>query len=77
MNDVVIWMMKLLYVYIKCFLQAPNSVISHKPIKSAKFWSNVVDNHLSLTPAQKNDSCTHCIEPPESQNFLLSGLAKH
>ena len=38
-------------IYIKCFLQTLNSVFCHKPNISAKFLSNVVNNHWSLTPA--------------------------
>ena len=53
-------------IYIKCFLQTPNSVFCHKPIKSAEFWSNVVDNNRSLTPAHKTGFCTACedSDPP-------------
>ena len=36
-------------IYIKCFLQTSNSVFCHKPIKSAEFWSNVINNNSSKT----------------------------
>jgi hypothetical protein len=34
-------------IYIKCFLQTPNSLFCHKPIKSAMFWLITTGHYTS------------------------------